>query len=180
MLAQGLRAAEFEYATSPIWGDALVRRSALLEEGCGKLVVALVAFWYGHGRGIGSRPAAAGVTSAAIFADSDLLGRCFDAFGMGQLRPEMAIAQPFPVTHHLRVEAGRREVDLVVELGPTGLVGLEFKAGSVPGRDDAKHLFWFRDQLGAGFAAGAVVHSGPGVYELGEGVYAVPPCSLWS
>lgn len=122
----------------------------------------------------------AGVTSAAIFADSDLLGRCFDAFGMGQLRPEIAISQPFPRIHHLRVEAGRREVDLVVEVGPTRVVGLEFKAGSAAGRKDAKHLFWLRDQLGAGVAAGAVVHSGPGLYELGERVYAVPLCALWS
>ncbi len=124
--------------------------------------------------------AAAGVSASAIFADSDLLGRCFDAFGRGQLRPEIAIAQPFPLVHHLRVEAGRREIDLVVELEPARVVGLEFKAGSAPGREDAKHLFWLRDHLGAGFAAGAVVHSGPGVYELGERVYAVPLCALWS
>jgi len=127
----------------------------------------------------GLAAAAAGVTAPAILEDSGLLGRYFDAFATAQLRPEIAVAHPRPALHHLRVEAGRREVDLVIEFGAGRLVGLEFKAGSAPGADDAKHLFWLRDQLGSDFAAGAVVHSGPGIYELGERVYAVPLCALW-
>jgi hypothetical protein len=122
---------------------------------------------------------AAGVPAATILEDGDLLGRCFDAFATAQLRPEIALAQPRPVPHHLRMEAGRREVDLVVELGGRRVVALEFKAGSAPGNEDAKHLFWMRDQLGAEFVAGAVVHSGPGIYELGDRVYAVPLCVVW-
>jgi predicted AAA+ superfamily ATPase len=126
----------------------------------------------------GLAAAAAGVTAAAILEDADLLGRYFDAFATAQLRPEIAVAYPRPALHHLRVEAGRREVDLVIEFGARRLVGLEFKAGSAPGTDDEKHLFWLRDQLGGDFAAGAVVHSGPGIYELGERVYAIPLCAL--
>ena len=86
--------------------------------------------------------------------------------------------QPRPGMHHLRLEAGRREVDLVVELGPGRVLGFEFKAGAAPTGDDARHLFWLRDQLGSDFVAGAVVHSGPAVYELGDRVYAVPLCAL--
>ena len=124
--------------------------------------------------------AAAGLDVSTVLGDADLVGRWFDAFATMQLRPEVALSQPRPVLHHLRAEAGRREIDLVAEIGASRVVGLEFKAGSAPDQGDAKHLFWLRDQLGRAFAAGAVVHAGPGIYELGERVYAVPLCAVWS
>ncbi len=78
------------------------------------------------------------------------------------------------------MERGRREIDLVVDLGAGKVVALEFKAGAAPGTDDAKRLFWLRDQLGADFLARAVVHTGPGLFELGNRVHAVPLCAMWS
>jgi uncharacterized protein len=123
---------------------------------------------------------AARLTPSTVLGDNNLLGRYFDAFATAQLRPEIALAQPRPALHHLRQEAGRREVDLVVELAASRVVGLEFKAGVAPGTADAKHLFWLRDQLGKDFAAAAVVHSGPAIYELGERVFAVPLCAIWT
>ncbi len=123
---------------------------------------------------------AAGLTAQAVLRDSDLVGRYFDAFGTAQLRPEIALTQPRPALHHLRLQAGRREVDLVVELGPGRVLGFEFKAGAAPDRDDAKHLFWLRDQLGKDFAGGAVLHSGPSIYPLGDRVYAIPLCAMWA
>lgn len=124
--------------------------------------------------------AAAGLTRKAVLDDDDLLGRYFDAFATSQLRPEVALTQPRPGMHHLRLEAGRREVDLVVELGPGRVLGFEFKAGAAPDADDAKHLFWLRDQLGDEFVGGAVIHSGPAIYELGNRVFAIPLCALWA
>ncbi len=123
---------------------------------------------------------AAGLDAPTILGDGGLVGRCFDALAVAQLRSEMALNQPRPAVHHLREEGGRREVDLVVELGAGRVVGLEFKAGSAPTESDAKHLFWLRDQLGNDFIAGAVIHSGPAVYELGDRVYAIPLCAVWS
>ncbi len=124
--------------------------------------------------------AAAGLTASIVLGDADLLGRFFDAFGTGQLRPEIALTKPRPVLHHLRLEAGRREVDLVGELGAGRVVGVEFTAGAAPGEEDAKHLLWLRDRLGKDFVAGAVIHGGPGIYTLGERVYAVPLCAIWA
>lgn len=123
---------------------------------------------------------AAGLGASEILEEHDLLGRYFDAFAVAQLRAESALAQPRPALHHLRLEAGRREVDLVIEVGARHVVCFEFKAGSAPGNDDAKHLTWMRDQFGADFVAGAVIHSGPGLYELGDRVFAVPLCVLWA
>ena len=128
----------------------------------------------------GLAAAAAGIDEPTVLGDPDLVGRCFDALATAQLRPEIVMSQPRPALHHLRVEGGRREIDLVVEIGASRVIGLEFKAGSAPGGDDAKHLFWLRDQLGKDFAAGAVIHSGSAIYELGERVYAIPLCAIWS
>lgn len=74
---------------------------------------------------------------------------------------------PRPTLHHLRETHGRQEVDL------------EFKAGATPDAGDARHLRWLHDKLGDDFLAGAVLHSGPGMYELSDRVYAVPLCALW-
>lgn len=124
--------------------------------------------------------AAAGMTLEAVLGDNDLLGRYFDAFATSQFRPEVALMQPRPGLHHLRLEAGRREVDLVVELGRGRVLGFEFKAGAAPDAGDAKHLSWLRDQLGDEFVGGAVIHSGPSIYELGDRVYAIPLCATWA
>ena len=65
-------------------------------------------------------------------------------------------------------------------VGAGRVVALEFKPAAAPSADDALHLFWLRDQLGADFLGGAVIHSGPGLFELGDRVYAVPLCAVWS
>ena len=123
---------------------------------------------------------AAGLDAQTILNDGALLGRSFDALATAQLRAENALRQPQLKLHHLRNEGGRREIDLVADVGASQVVALEFKAGSAPDESDARHLFWLRDQLGRDFRAGAVLHSGPAVYELGERVYAIPLCAIWS
>ena len=80
---------------------------------------------------------------------------------------------------HLRTQRGRHEIDLVVELAPGRVFGLEFKAAAAPDRQDARHLLWLAEQLGPDFAAGAVIDSGPQVDPLGERVWAVPMCAMW-
>jgi len=123
--------------------------------------------------------AAAQLTAADVLADTALTGRFFDAFGLSQLRPEVALMYPRPNLHHLRNEAGRREVDLVLDLGAGRVVAVEFKAGAAPDAHDARHLFWLRDQLGADLIAGAVLHAGPSLYELGDRIHAIPLCAMW-
>ncbi len=73
----------------------------------------------------GLAAAADGLTAADVLADNDLLGRWFDSFTASQLRPELALTYPRPELHHLRAEAGRREIDLIVELGASQVVALK-------------------------------------------------------
>ena len=124
--------------------------------------------------------AAADVNEHEIIRDGDLRGRWFDAFAVMQLRAELAAASPRRAMYHLRVEGGRHEVDLVVDLGRGRLFGIEFKAGTAPTHEDARHLVWLRDELGKNFAGGVVLHSGQAVVALGDRVAAVPLSALWS
>lgn len=124
--------------------------------------------------------AAADVGSEEIIHDGDLRGRWFDAFGAAQLRAELSVATPRRSLHHLRVEGGRHEIDLVVDLGRGRLFAVEFRAGTAPTSADARHLRWLRDELGKQFVGGVVLHSGRAVVELDDRIAAVPLSSIWA
>ena len=121
----------------------------------------------------------AGLTPRTVLAEGDLFGRIIDTFGLSQLRPEALLSIERSRMYHLRVEDGRREIDLVVERDAGRVLGIEFKAGAVVGNDDAKHLHWLRDELGDRFLAGAVLHTGPAMYPIGDRVFAIPLCAIW-
>jgi len=79
----------------------------------------------------------------------------------------------------LRTKEGRHEIDAVVELEGARVLAIEFKASAAVTRADSKHVVWLRDELGARFVAGTVVHAGPDVFVLDERVFAVPLCAMW-
>jgi len=128
----------------------------------------------------GLAAAAAGLTTNDVLQSSDLLGRWFDAFATMQLRAEAATMFPSPKLHHLRVEGGRHEIDLVLDLGNGKVFGVEFKAGTAPTLEDARHLVWLRDEYGKRFVGGVVVHAGRAVTELSDRIGAVPISASWS
>src|SRR6185312_5578066 len=101
-------------------------------------------------------------------------------FVAAQIRPEVECSAAQPRLHHLRVRDGAHESDLLAELPASKISAIEIKASSAPSLSDAKHLIWLRDRLGEGFAAGAVMHTGPHAFRLAERIFAVPICSLWS
>jgi predicted AAA+ superfamily ATPase len=129
---------------------------------------------------VGLAAAAAGVTADDVLGSADLLGRWFDAFATMQFRAEAATSFPSMRLHHLRVESGRHEVDLVLELGNGKVFGIEFKAGAAPTLADARHLVWLRDEYGKRFVGGVVVHTGRAVVELSDRIGAVPISAAWS
>jgi predicted AAA+ superfamily ATPase len=124
--------------------------------------------------------AALKLDTAAVLRDSDLLGRLLDTFVAAQIRPEIGVSESQPRLYHLRDKNGRREVDLIVEVGAHGIVGIEVKATSAPRRDDAKHLIWLRDELQDRFIAGAVMHTGPRSYLLDDRIRALPIATMWA
>ena len=128
---------------------------------------------------VGLAAAAARFDEAAILSDGDLLGRVLDTFVAAQIRPEISALPGNARMHHLRAEGGRREVDLLLDLGGGRVVAIEIKATAAPSPRDARHLSWLRDQLGERFVRGVVFHTGPLPFELDERVWALPICSFW-
>ena len=89
-------------------------------------------------------------------------------------------ASPAPAMHHLRVESGRHEIDLLVEVGRGKVFAIEFKAGAAPSPADARHLTWLSDEIGDRFAGGVVLHAGQSVVELGDRIAAIPLSAMWT
>ncbi|MPZ67943.1 MAG: DUF4143 domain-containing protein [Actinobacteria bacterium] len=123
---------------------------------------------------------ALGLDASGVLREGDIMGRLLDTFVVAQLRPELELVRPNARLHHLRVEGGRREVDLLIEIGGERVIAIEVKSGAAPNRSDARHLVWLRDELGDRFEAGIVFHTGPNVYGLDEKVVAAPICALWA
>ena len=116
----------------------------------------------------------------SILGEADLFGRLLDTFAMSQLRPEIAVGDRPARIHHLRTNSGRQEVDIIVELPGNSVMAIEVKASAKVGPSDCRHLMWLRDQLGAGFVAGVVLHTGPEVFHLADRILAVPISSMWA
>jgi predicted AAA+ superfamily ATPase len=115
-----------------------------------------------------------------VMRDGDLLGRLIETFVLAQIRPEVQLMSGGARLYHLRDRDNRREIDILAELPGGDVVAIEVKASAAPGRDDARHLAWLRDALGERFRAGAVLHTGPRAFALGERIVAVPICALWA
>ncbi|MQA62307.1 MAG: DUF4143 domain-containing protein [Actinophytocola sp.] len=122
---------------------------------------------------------AVGVDTLALLRDGVLLGRVLETFVLAQLRAELPLCRTRSRLYHLRQEQGRREVDIVVELGGQRIIGIEVKTGA-PTPADARHLTWLRDECGDRFLAGVILYAGPYTYELGDRIAAAPIAALWA
>lgn len=115
-----------------------------------------------------------------VLSDRRLLGSMIDTFVVAQLRAEAQVSRTRYRMSHLREHSGRREVDVIAELGPGRIVGIEIKAASSVGLADARHLAWLRDELQDRFIAGVVLHTGPDAFDLDDRITAAPISALWT
>lgn len=116
--------------------------------------------------------AALRVDAAGVLRDGALMGRLLEAYVAAQLRPQLAVSSAFPRLYHLRDRNGR-EVDFLLDYGRAGLLAIEVKASAAPTPSDAGSITWLMERDPA-VKAGLVLHSGPSLYRLGEGVLAAP------
>jgi len=118
------------------------------------------------------------VDAADLLREGDLLGRMIDTYVTAQVRAEIASSELFPGLFHLRDRDGH-EIDLLLDYGRRGLIGIEIKASASPTRADAAHLRWLQERV-PDFRAGLVLHTGARVYRLEDDIAAVPIAALWN
>jgi predicted AAA+ superfamily ATPase len=120
-----------------------------------------------------------GVDLAGVLRRGDLIGTLLETFVIAQLRSLLAADGDWRL-HHLRVQDGRREIDVVAEAADGSIVAIEIKATSAPAPNDGRHLAWLRDTLGERFRTGIVFHTGTLALPLGDRITARPISTLWT
>ena len=120
------------------------------------------------------------VTVDDVLTSPRLLGSMVETFVMAQLRSEATVAQIRYRLSHLREQDGRREIDIIAELGGGRIIGIEVKSAADIKTQDARHLVWLSQTLGDRFVAGIVLHTGPDTFQLANRIYAAPISSLWA
>lgn len=121
---------------------------------------------------------AARVDTETVLGDAHLMGRLLESFVVAQIRSELEWSTARARMHHLRLEKGEHEADLVLE-GGGRVVAIEVKAAARVSAREARHLAWLRDRLGDRFRLGVVLHCGKLAQPLGDRLLAVPVETLW-
>ena len=79
---------------------------------------------------------------------------------------------------HLRTQAGRHEIDLIVTGESGRVLALEVKLGATPNDVDAQHLHWLRSEIGDDLIDAVIITAGPYAYRRPDGIAVVPAALL--
>lgn len=112
---------------------------------------------------------------ARHLAGGDATGAHLENLVLSDLLVWREISVPRPSISHWRT-TNQEEVDFVVEAG-NRLLAIEVKAGQRPGRRDIRHLLTFQREYGDAVAGCLLLHDGPDILPLADGVVA---CPWWS
>lgn len=121
-----------------------------------------------------------GADAARLAADGTLAGGVFETFAVTEVTRQATcgdFAHDLRL-HHYRDQAGH-EVDLVIERLNGDVVAIEVKATASPRPRDATGLKLLRDNLGARFKQGILLHLGEPTIPIGDRLSAVPLAALW-
>ncbi len=121
-----------------------------------------------------------GANATAALRDGNLLGRLIETFAIAQLRPESSAGANPVQLHHLRLDNGKREIDLIAEYRDGTVAAIEVKASAAPSPADAAHIDWLAEQLGDKFLVGVVFHTGARAFRLGPNAVAIPLSGIWT
>jgi hypothetical protein len=108
--------------------------------------------------------------------DGTLLGNLFESLVTMSVRVYAQAAEAR--VRHLRLQGGRREVDLIAERLDGRVVAIEVKLGAEVRDDDVRNLLWLREQIRSDLLDAVVVNTGPGAYRRPDGVAVVPAALL--
>ena len=119
-----------------------------------------------------------GIEAAGLGQDRQLLGAMLETFVLQELRRQ-ASWRPEPIGFFHFRDRDDFEVDMVLEQGHSGVVGVEVKAAATIGDADFRGLRKLRDAAGPRFVAGVVLYDGTATVDFRDGLFAVPVRRLW-
>ena len=108
--------------------------------------------------------------------DGALLGRLFESLVTQSVRVYTQATEAR--VRHLRLQGGRREIDLIVERADQRVVAIEVKLAASVDDGDVRNLLWLREQLGDGLLDALVINTGPQAYRRRDGIAVVPAALL--
>lgn len=110
--------------------------------------------------------------------DADRFGKLIETFVFNELSAQIDLNYDYTL-HHYR-DRRDREIDFIIENDQGDMVGIEVKGGSRIGKEDFKHLKWFKDNLAKDKKfTGIVLYSGENTLRFGDDMLAVPTACLW-
>lgn len=108
--------------------------------------------------------------------DGTLFGQLFESLVTLSVRVYAQAAEAR--VHHLRMQDGRHEVDLIVERADHRVVAIEVKLSASVEDRDVRHLLWLREQLGKDLLDAVIVTTGEHAYRRADGIAVVPAALL--
>lgn len=114
-----------------------------------------------------------------IELDPDKSGKIVETFVFAEIATQVDLSSDYSLYQYRDID--KREIDFIVEDADGNLAGVEVKAGSGVGKNDFRHLAWFRDHLARERKfVGIVLYTGSETLSFGDGMLAVPMSVLWS
>lgn len=110
--------------------------------------------------------------------DSDKYGKIIETFVFNELSAQIDLNRDYSLYQYRDRE--KREIDFIVEDEKGDIVAIEVKGGSNIGKEDFKHIKWFKANLAKNRKVkGIVLYSGENTLPFGQDMLAVPTASLW-
>ena len=112
-----------------------------------------------------------------VALDADRSGKLLESFAYHELAAQTELTEGCELLQYRDRE--KREIDFIVE-NEKATLGIEIKAGHSVGKNDFKHLEWFRDHLARKPFTGIVLYAGEHALSFGKHLFAVPFGTLWA
>lgn len=129
--------------------------------------------------GLAARLVNVSPTGAGPNVNPEAAGAIIETFVISELRRQLGWSELTPRLFHYRDRDGA-EVDLILET-PDGLIAaIEIKSAATLRGKDTRWIARLRDRVGARFAGGLILHTGPQAQPFGDRLAALPIDVLWS
>lgn len=129
--------------------------------------------------GLAARLVNVSPTGAGPNANPDAAGAIIETFVISEIRRQLGWSQQPPRLFHYRDRDGA-EVDLILETADGRIAAIEIKSAATLRGKDTRWITRLRDTVGARFAGGLILHTGPQAQLFGDRLAAVPIDVLWT